>query len=218
MKPEDPRNGATAPRTDVDHRKKTFSESIVRPLVAGMIIVIPLYLVILLLLKTVQSLVGLLRPLTALLPEGLAHETILALLLLLVVCFLTGFAVRTPKGRAWRARIGGPFFQKIPGFALFQGLTEQLTGAGRETSWKPALVEIEDALVPGFIIEAIDEERLTVFVPSSPTPLAGAIYVLERARVHPVDVPLTHALKTVSQWGAGCKELVGAVRSRSAPT
>ena len=40
--------------------------------------------------------------------------------------------------------------------------------------WKPALVEIEEALVPAFIIEELEDQRVTVFVPSVPTPFAGA--------------------------------------------
>lgn len=57
--------------------------------------------------------------------------------------------------------------------------------------------------------------RYTVFVPSVPTPLAGAVYVLSRARVHPLDVPFTDAVKSVSRWGAGAKELVAAMERRA---
>ena len=49
--------------------------------------------------------------------------------------------------------------------------------------WKPALAEIEEALVPAFIIEEIDAQTFAVFVPSVPTPLAGTVYILSRDRV-----------------------------------
>ncbi len=74
------------------------------------------------------------------------------------------------------------------------------------------LVEIEDALVPAFIIEELDDGRLTIFVPSVPTPLAGAVYVLSRERVHILDVPFTQAIRSVSRWGSGSRELVAAMR------
>jgi uncharacterized membrane protein len=51
-----------------------------------------------------------------------------------------------------------------------------------------------------------------VFVPSVPTPLAGAVYVLDRQRVHILDVPFTHAVSVISRWGAGSHELVAAMR------
>ncbi len=99
-------------------------------------------------------------------------------------------------------------FERIPGYALLRSLTQRAAGDNRENVWKPALAEIEEALVPAFIIEEFEDGRYTVFVPSIPTPLAGAVYILERNRVHPLDVPFTQALKVVSRWGSGAKELV----------
>jgi uncharacterized membrane protein len=74
------------------------------------------------------------------------------------------------------------------------------------------LAEIEDALVPAFIVEELDDGRFTVFVPSVPTPFAGAVYILGRERVHLVDIPFTEAIKSVSRWGSGSKDLVAAIR------
>src|SRR4029453_303178 len=97
------------------------------------------------------------------------------------------------------------------GYALFRHLPQRLAGEGRENVWKPALVEIEDALVPAFIIEEFEDGRFTVFVPSAPPPLAGAVYILSRDRVHALNVPFTQAIQSVSRWGAGSKDLVAAM-------
>jgi uncharacterized membrane protein len=72
---------------------------------------------------------------------------------------------------------------------------------------------IEDALTPAFIIEEHDDGRFTVFVPSIPTPLAGAVYILARERVHLLDVSFTQAIRSGSRWGSGSKDLVAAMRS-----
>ena len=99
-------------------------------------------------------------------------------------------------------------FERIPGYALIRSLTQQLAGSSHEKVWKPAFVEIEEGLVPAFIIEEFGDGRYTVFVPSIPTPLAGAVYILDRKRVHPLDVPFTDALRTISKWGSGSRELL----------
>ena len=181
-------------------------------LIRGLIIVIPAYLAVLLLLKAMGSVIGLVRPLAALLPDWLPAENILALLLLLICCFLVGAAVRTAAGRAARERIEKSLFSRLPGFALLQSLAQQLAGYGQDKVWKPALVEIEEALCPGFIIEELVDGRITVFVPSVPTPLAGSVYVIDRQRVHILDVPFTHAVSVISRWGAGSHELVDAMQ------
>jgi uncharacterized membrane protein len=180
-------------------------------LVGGVLIVLPIYLAVLVLLKGMKSVAGLVRPFTLLLPAWLPAENLLSLALVLVVCFLIGISVRTRVGRILRERMEKSLFERLPGYALFRSLTQRLAGEDRESTWKPALVEIEEALVPGFIIEEFDDGRFTVFVPSVPTPLAGAVYILSGERVHALDVPFTQAIKTISRWGSGSKDLVAAM-------
>ena len=194
---------------------KKFGEFVVSSFVRGLLFVVPIYLAVLLLLKAMQSVVGFVKPFAMLLPEWLPAENLLSLLLVLIVCFLIGVAVRTPAGRAIRERIEKSLFERIPGYALFRSLTQRLAGKDEESAWKPALAEIEDALVPAFIIEELNDGRFTVFVPSVPTPFAGAVYILSRERVHPLDIPFTQALQSVSRWGSGSKELVAAMKTES---
>ena len=92
--------------------------------------------------------------------------------------------------------------------ALHSGWQEEVT----RTCGSRRSPKIEDALVPAFIVEELDDGRFTVFVPSVPTPFAGAVYILSRERVHLVDIPFTQAIQSVSRWGAGSKELVAAMR------
>jgi uncharacterized membrane protein len=177
----------------------------------GALIVLPIYLAVLVLLKGMKSVAALVRPFTLLVPDWLPAEKLLSFLLVLAVCSVIGVAVRTRGGQQLRERLETSLFQRIPGYALFRSFTQQLAGEGRETVWKPALAEIEDGLVPAFIIEELEDGRYTVFVPSVPTPLAGAVYILPRERVHPLDVPFAQAIKTVSRWGSGSKDLVAAM-------
>jgi uncharacterized membrane protein len=185
---------------------------IINAVVGGVLVLLPIYLAVLLLLKGMKAVVDLVRPIAALLPEGLPAEDALALLAVLIVCFLVGAAVRTRAGRVVRERMEMGFFGRIPGYALFRSLTQRLAGESDEIAWKPVLAEIEDALVPAFIVEELVDGRFTIFVPSVPTPFAGAVYILSRERVHLVDIPFTQAIKSVSRWGAGSGELVAAMR------
>jgi len=155
-----------------------------------------------------KSVVSLVQPIARLLPDSLPAETLLSLLFVLVFCLLVGLIVHTRIGAAVRERMETTLFERIPGYALIRSLTQQLAGSSQEKVWKPAFVEIEEGLVPAFIIEEFDDGRYTVFVPSIPTPLAGAVYILDRKRVHPLDVPFTDALRTISKWGSGSRELV----------
>jgi uncharacterized membrane protein len=197
---------------------KQFRKSVVQPLVVGFLFLVPIYLAILLMLKAMKSLAKLVQPLARLLPESFPAETVISLLLVVMLCILVGLLLGTKLGQAMRTRIQSSLLQKIPGYEVVRNLTRQLAGQGQESEWQPALAEIEDALVPAFIVEEFDDGRVTVFVPSSPTPLAGAIYILNPARVHPLNVPFTQAVKAVTQWGSGSKALVEAMQERRTPS
>src|SRR5262249_6567943 len=149
-------------------------------------------------------------------PDWLHNDYLVALLLIVAMCFVVGVAVRTKMGRALSDRLERSVLGKIPGYTLVRSLTQQLVGEGRENAWTPALAEIEEALVPAFIIEALDDGRYTVFVPSVPTPFAGTVYILTKERVHPVNASFLQTCKTLAQWGAGSKDLVAAMKSKHA--
>jgi uncharacterized membrane protein len=187
-------------------------EFITSTLIGGLLFVVPVYLAVLLLLKGMKSVGTLVRPFTALLPDWVPAERLLSLLLVLTICFLVGFALRTRSGRAIRERLEVVFFGKLPGYGLIRSLTQRMAGDSSESAWMPALIELEEALVPGFVIEPLDDGRFTVFVPSVPTPLAGAVYVMNAERVHILDVPFTQAVRSISRWGSGSRELVAAMR------
>jgi uncharacterized membrane protein len=196
---------------------KFVGEFVKTALIGGALVVLPLYLAVLLLLKGMQAVAGLVRPIAGLLPQWMPAENILALVLVLVVCFVVGLAVRTQAGRSIRSRMEVSVFGKIPGYTMIRGLTQRIAGDTSENVWRTALVEIEDALVPAFIIEEYDDGRFTVFVPSVPTPFAGAVYILSAARVHPIDVPFAQALQSISKWGSGSKALVAAMKAQDTP-
>jgi len=192
---------------------KFVREFVTSTVVGGLFIVVPVYLAVLLLLKGMQTVGSLVRPIAALLPEWMPAEGVISLLLVLTICFVVGVAVRTGPGRALRERME-VLFERLPGYDLLRSLTRRLAGDTDQEAWKPALVEIEDALVPAFIIEEHDDGKFTVFVPSVPTPFAGAVYVIDGPRVHALDVPFTKAIQSISRWGAGSKDLVAAMRVR----
>ena len=196
------------------HLRQSFGKA----LAAGILVILPIYLALLLLLKAMKSLSGLVRPLVRILPKSFPAEPVVSLLVVLMLCFFVGLALATPLGQAARTRIENSLLRRIPSYEMFRGMTRQLAGESEERAWKPALVEIEEALVPAFIVEELDDGQFTVFVPSVPTPMAGTVYILTAGRVHPVNVPFAQAVKTITRWGAGSKDLVAAMERRPAPS
>lgn len=190
-------------------------EFVISTVAGGMLVVVPVYLAVLLVVTGMQSVAGVAHPIAILLPDWLPAEDLISLIVVIGACFIVGVAVRTGPGQALRERLEALFFRRLPGYHLFRGLTQRVAGDAGDNAWKPALVEIEEALVPAFVVEELDDGRLTVFVPSVPTLFAGAVYIIGPHRVHLLDVPFTQAIQAISRWGSGSKDLVASMSHRS---
>ena len=181
-------------------------------LIGGVLIILPIYVSILLLLKAIGGLTALIAPIASGIPAATGFREIIAVVLLAVVCFVAGVIVRTGPGLRAKDAFEAAILSKLPGYSLLRGLAGRVAGQADEPAFAPALVEIEDALVPALIIEELEDGLFTVLVPSVPTPMAGALYILARERVHPVDVSFTTALKVFTKWGTGAGEFVKAMQ------
>jgi len=181
-------------------------------LIGGVLVVLPIYVSALLLVKTLSGIVALLSPVNAQLSADAQFRRIIAFLIVVLVCFVAGLIVRTGTGLRVKNAFERMLLDKIPGYTLLRGLAGRLAGENKSEMFTVALAEIEEALVPAFIVEELDDGRYVIFVPSVPTPAAGAIYIIARERVHLVDVSFTKAVSVISKWGAGAGDLIKALR------
>ncbi|MCP5420137.1 MAG: DUF502 domain-containing protein [Gammaproteobacteria bacterium] len=186
---------------------RSLAEFTKTTLIGGVLVIFPIWLTTLLLVKTLAGVAKFISPVTSQIPAAVHFRHVIALLLIIIVCFLAGLIVRTGPGSRAKNVLERKLLGRIPGYDLIRGLTARLTGRQEDETFAVALVELEEALVPAFIVEEHDDGAFTVFVPSVPTPAAGSIYILPRERVHRVDVPFTKGASVISRWGAGARDL-----------
>jgi len=165
----------------------------------------------LLLLNVLSQLQVVIKPISNQLPESVGHPLLVAIVLLIGLCFFIGALIRTAIGREAKRMVERNVFEHLPGYTMLRSVAEQISDTNNNSGFKPALVEIEEALVPGFIVETHEDGRCTVFIPSAPTPAAGSIYIIDSARVHPLDVPVTTMMKCITKWGSHSGELLVAM-------
>jgi len=192
---------------------KALAEFLKTTVIGGLLVVVPVYFTMLLLAKALGGVLALLGPIVALLPDRVHRfGTVLAVALVVLVCFVLGLAARTRIGRRVIEIFERRVLERLPGFAMLRSVVRRVSGTSDDAQFQPVLVEIEEALTPGFIVEELDADRFVVLVPSVPTPAAGSLYILPRERVHWVDVPVTEAVAVITRWGAGTGKLVKAMR------
>ena len=180
-------------------------------LLGGVIVVLPAWLAVLLVLKVLAHLEVFVKPVSSHLPHSLAHPRVIAILVLVGLCFLVGSAIQTAIGAKAERTAERLVLERIPGYTVLRSLASRLSDHAETASFQPALVEMEEALVPAFIVEQHTGNRCTVFIPSVPTPMAGAVYIIDNSRVHPLDLPAVSVMQCISRWGGGSDKLVAAL-------
>ena len=144
---------------------RTLAEFTKTTLIGGILIVLPIYVSILLLLKALGGLLAVVKPITAGIPAAVEFKQLLAILVLVAICFITGLIVRTGPGLRAKNAFEEAVLSKLPGYTLLRGLAGRIAGRADEPTFTPALVEIEEALVPALIIEELEDGSYTVLVP-----------------------------------------------------
>ena len=120
---------------------KGLAELTKTTLIGGLLVVLPIYLSILLLAKTLAGILALLSPVTAAIPAGAQFRQIIAILIVLAVCLVAGLVVRTGIGLRAKNAVERSVLERIPGYALVRGLAERVSGEGAKArssrrSWK----------------------------------------------------------------------------------
>ena len=180
--------------------------------IGGFFVILPVALVIFLLMELVGVVLLLTSPVTKLLPVktlgGIELATLMAIILILAICFITGLIMRTQIGIRFRElaeRIG---LNRLPGYTLVKSLTQSFAGTKDGSTISAAIATVRDGEVLAFIVEEHDSGDFTVFVPTAPTPTIGTIYFLNQQKVRKLDVPITEAVDCIMHWGIGSKALL----------
>jgi uncharacterized membrane protein len=170
-------------------------------LIGGVLVVLPAWLDVMLLLKILFKLEVIAKPISAALPNNIIHPLLIALVLLLLICFIAGALILTAIGLSLKNAVEREVLEKIPAYTTIRGLADPIGDLEDKKGFEPALVEIEEALAPCFIIERHEGDLCSGFIPSAPTPAAGPILIIAESGMHPINVPITKLFKCVTKWG-----------------
>ena len=116
---------------------KTLAEFTRTTLIGGVLVILPLYIAVLLLAKTVKGLLALLAPVADQVPASVEFRQIVAIILLVCVCFLIGLIVRTGPGLRAKDAFERAILERLPGYTFLRGLVKRLAGNSEEKRCSP---------------------------------------------------------------------------------
>ncbi|SHF90471.1 Uncharacterized membrane protein [Kaistia soli DSM 19436] len=184
---------------------ETFGSHLKRAFIDGAVIVVPIATIVLLTLSVVRRLQDAAHPLVG----HVVHPLIVAIAALVLIVLAFGLLVRSAPGRWVQRRMEAWIFERVPGYKLAKAFaSEQILGEGDGRTIRPALATIEDGQCPAFVMDELADGRLLVFVPGSPAPMAGALYIFTADKVQILDIPVMPFVQAISSWGLGMADLL----------
>jgi uncharacterized membrane protein len=182
-------------------------------IVGGVLCLVPIAIVVVVLGKVHAVISEMLSPLVQALElrdiGGIAASRLIAIVVLLLACFVAGLFARTSLAQNFIAWLEGAILSNLPGYSMVSAIGGQATGHSRAgAELKPVLARIEDAWQLAMLVEQVDAEHAAVFVPGAPDPHSGSVYLLTNDRLKPVDISTHDAMKCIKGLGLGARELL----------
>jgi uncharacterized membrane protein len=142
-------------------------------------------------------------------PGGIALLILLAIVVVLLLCFAAGLLARYSFGK----RISEAFEKNLllffPRYAILRDqMADSIGGDETKPQMKPVLAKFDDSSRLGFEIERTEDGLVIVYLPGSPDPWSGNAVLLSADRVQKVDVEFGDAVATCERLGRGSAPLL----------
>ena len=176
-------------------------------ILGGVLFLAPLAIIAFVLGRVFQVSAKVVEPLDNLLPidsiAGIASLNILALLLIVLVCYLTGLlAERALLGKRMQ-RIDGFLVDIIPSYAVFKALVgSAFSDEELAARLKPVLARFDDYEQIAFEIQH-GETQSVLFLPGAPSAWSGSTVIADNSRITPLNIPIHQTTKLLRTFGRG---------------
>ncbi len=181
-------------------------------LVGGLLFLVPIMVPAMIFGKAVAVARQVVDPLAGHLPFasviGLHTPVLLAVGLVVLFCFLTGFFARTRLAQKIVDSLESAVLSNVPGYEFLKRMGESMLGVEKEGTYPPVIVYFDDNSQIGFQVETLASGVVVVFIPGVPDANAGEVYLMPADRIAPINLPLAATLKCLKRLGAGSGALL----------
>ncbi|MEX0287427.1 MAG: hypothetical protein AB3N23_22705 [Paracoccaceae bacterium] len=176
-------------------------------ILGGLLFLVPLAIIAIVLGKAFQISMLIAKPIDQVVPihtvAGIAFINVIAVLLILALCFLAGLAAQ----RGWMSSrvqaLDGLLIDAIPGYAVAKGMIGSVAKEEDVASvLKPVFVRFDDYEQIAFEIER-DDSSAVIFLPGAPSTWSGSTVIVDVSRVTMLNVPTHQAVKLMRLLGRG---------------
>jgi uncharacterized membrane protein len=181
--------------------------------IGGLVFLVPLVILVMIGAKAVGFMMLIAKPLATWVPVdnvgGVALANLLAILVVIVVCFIAGIIARNALAGKFVQKLEAKFLVNIPGYTMIKGIKGNFDSRDVE-AMKPVALQLGSAERIALEIELLPDGRSMVYIPSSPSPWSGATQIVPADQVSYLDVPITKVLELTQNYGYGVNAILAA--------
>jgi uncharacterized membrane protein len=173
----------------------------------GILFLVPIIIFIAVIGKALMITKKLATPLAGLLivdsVGGTAVLELLALAILVLICFLAGMAAKTPLAGKFVQSLEANVLDKIPAYALLKGKTQSVVSPEGTEGMSPVIARFDDSWQLALEIERIGGGKAVIFLPGAPDPWSGSVCVVTEDRITPLDLTVKSVDNLMKRLGKG---------------
>ena len=178
--------------------------------IGGIVFMIPIVIFAMIITKAIELTNKLAVPLSHMLPiESIGHVAVvdlIALIIILLICFMAGFAAKTTYARKHLSLLESKVLSKFPAYDFLKSKIYTVLQAEEVEGIKPVLVRFDDSWQIAFEVENIPGGTSAVFLPGAPDPWSGSVCIVTEDRIQSLDAPLPVIIRTLKRLGKGSSE------------
>jgi len=191
---------------------KRFLRFLQATLVGGLLFLLPIIVVVMITEKALAIADKIIFPLAAHIPIksviGLETPKFLAIALLILFCFLSGFFARTAIAKKAIHWLETSVLANLPGYEFLKNTFASSLGVESGHEYKVILAWINGSWQLAFLIELIEGGYVAAFVPNAPNPQSGSIIFVSEEMTRVINISSAEAIKCLRRVGAGSNKLL----------
>jgi uncharacterized membrane protein len=191
---------------------KMITQSIKTTLIGGIIFLVPLAVITAIAGKVFQVIAKIAVLISDILPfetiAGVAVVNLVAIALIIILCFIAGHIARSRIGAKISASMEEKMYALVPRYAFIKSMAATFTGdTGDQRLLNPIWVKFDDYSQIAFEVSRDDNEIVTIYLPGAPDPWSGSIVHVTPERVEPIDAEFSVVIKSLRKVGIGTKNM-----------
>ncbi len=151
---------------------------------------------------------------------GTAFLFLIAVGILVMLCFLCGLAARRAIARKFSQTVEKHLVMVFPKYSIYKDIVAcNIVGDAQVPSLVPVTIQFEDAIRIGYEAGRTERGLVIVYLPGSPDPWIGSVVLVEPDQIQSLDVDFNETAAICERLGRASGQLLASVRTdRSAST